>query len=189
MSVLNLNNANKLYYGNTEAQKLYKGNQQLYPLISTSSLHWRFDYDYALTEIQFSFIDAPTTPIQLNTVTVTTQRLGTPFSTSNIASFSTANLIDGNLTTGLNGSTTNQNHAWKFSFATPKEVTSVWLAPRYSSATAISTVPTYGKLFNSMDGVSWNLVKEWVVSTVTGTIISPYNGTTLRPNILVQFEV
>lgn len=32
MPTLNLNNADKLYYGNTEAQKLYKGDQQLYPV-------------------------------------------------------------------------------------------------------------------------------------------------------------
>jgi len=32
MSVLNLNNASKLYYGNTEAQKVYKGDRLLYPV-------------------------------------------------------------------------------------------------------------------------------------------------------------
>lgn len=33
MSVLNLNQAQKLYFGNTEAQKLYRGDQLLYPTI------------------------------------------------------------------------------------------------------------------------------------------------------------
>lgn len=34
MPTLNLTQANTLYYGNTEVQKLYKGNQQLYPLVN-----------------------------------------------------------------------------------------------------------------------------------------------------------
>lgn len=33
MSVLNLNDADKLYYGNTEVEKLYKGSELLYPLV------------------------------------------------------------------------------------------------------------------------------------------------------------
>jgi hypothetical protein len=38
MPTLNLNEAIKLYYGNTEAQKLYKGSELLYPIISFSPL-------------------------------------------------------------------------------------------------------------------------------------------------------
>lgn len=34
MPSLNLTQANKLYWGNSEAQKLYKGSQQLYPLVN-----------------------------------------------------------------------------------------------------------------------------------------------------------
>lgn len=37
MTVLNLNNADKLHYGATEVQKLYKGNQLLYP---TADPYW-----------------------------------------------------------------------------------------------------------------------------------------------------
>ncbi|WP_324282473.1 LamG-like jellyroll fold domain-containing protein [Cyanobacterium aponinum UTEX 3221] len=35
MSTLNLNNANALYYGDTQAQKLYKGSELLYPELNT----------------------------------------------------------------------------------------------------------------------------------------------------------
>jgi hypothetical protein len=40
MPTLNLTEATKLYYGNTEAQKLYKGDQQLYPIITDPVLLW-----------------------------------------------------------------------------------------------------------------------------------------------------
>lgn len=36
MTTLNLNQANKLYYGNIEVQKLYKGSNQYYPIIPNS---------------------------------------------------------------------------------------------------------------------------------------------------------
>lgn len=39
MPTLNLNEATKLYYGNTEVQKLYKGSQQLYPFENPDP-HW-----------------------------------------------------------------------------------------------------------------------------------------------------
>lgn len=185
MPTLNLNQANKLYWGNTEVQKLYKGNQQLLPSVLLCT-YWRVDYDYILSEIQLEE-NSNGNPIVLNTPDITFTRLSSvpPTNVGLLNDNTWANQRIGNSSTQ-----TLSNHSYQIKFSSPKNITGVFLAPQFSGSTIYNPC-TYCRLYYKVDEVGeWNLLKEWVVtSPFVNTISSPYANTLLRPNQLIKLSV
>lgn len=179
MTTLNLNQATKLYYGNTQVTKLYKGDNLLYPQNSfSSSRYWRIDYNVILAEIQVSF-DGSHTPLVLNSSNnIEFSRLPSPFSTTTTPQYQAGELNNNNITSFeyIGSSNPEHNHAYQILLNTGKTITSIWLVPQ--GVGGVLNPPSYLRLYTSIDGTQWSLIKEWPVSSLL-----------LSANTLVEFIV
>lgn len=167
-----------------------KPTTNVFKTIASGSLYWRIDYNGVLSEIQASFNGSETPTVLSSANGVTFSRLGTPLSSTNSPSYNVGSLNNNTLSGDYIGyAEGTSNNAYQILFDTPKVITSIWLAPQGGGSTLFN-VGSYCKLYKSGNGTTWELVKQWAVSdSYLSQVNSPFNGTLLRPNILIQFVV